>query len=68
MEYKEVVKNRFAARSFLPNQVRLSDLKDIILEAERTPSWMNAQKRKILFTAEQGGADYGKRYLHRSGL
>ena len=31
----------------MPNQVKESELIDIIVEAERTPSWMNAQERKL---------------------
>ena len=66
MEYKEVVKNRFAARAFLPNQIRLSDLKDIILEAERTPTWMNAQERKIFLATGNTTRMIRSEYMDRA--
>lgn len=47
MDFTEVIKNRHATRWFSRQQVKRSDIREIVAEAHTAPSWMNAQERKV---------------------
>lgn len=47
MDFAAIIKNRHATRWFSRQQVKRSDIREIIAEAHTAPSWMNAQERKV---------------------
>lgn len=52
MEYSEVIRSRHSVRRFERQQIRLQNLSEIIAEAQRAPSWVNAQERKVYIAAK----------------
>ncbi|MBQ3653663.1 MAG: nitroreductase [Synergistaceae bacterium] len=47
MEFQEVIKKRTGKRSFTDKQIPEQDLCDIVRDAERAPSWANAQATHV---------------------
>ena len=47
MEFSEVLKNRHATRFFKSQPIKISDVEEIIKDAQTAPSWLNAQERKV---------------------
>ncbi|MBR0079295.1 MAG: nitroreductase [Synergistaceae bacterium] len=47
MEFQEVVKKRIGNRSFSDKQISEEDIRNIVADAERSPSWANAQATHV---------------------
>ena len=66
MEYREVIRKRHASRLFTPQQVRVSELEDVITEAQRAPSWMDAQEREVLLATGSVAKMIRNEYMERA--
>ena len=47
MEFQELVKKRIGKRSFTEQQISEEDICGIVKDAQRSPSWANAQATKV---------------------
>ena len=47
MDFQEVLRNRYSCRYFSDQLVSLDVLKDIVADAQRAPSWVNAQEWRV---------------------
>lgn len=47
MEFRELLKKRIGKRSFSDKQISEQDIREIVQEAQRSPSWANAQATHV---------------------
>lgn len=66
MEYKENIRNRHSTRAFLDQQVRIKDIEEILQDARKAPTWLNAQERKIYVAAGNTAKTIRKEYYERA--
>lgn len=66
MNFDEVLKNRHATRFFTRQQIKLQDIKEIISDAQKAPSWLNAQERKIFVATGETAKIIRKEFQERA--
>ena len=66
MNFDEVLKNRHATRFFTRQQIKLQEIKEIISDAQKAPSWLNAQERKIFVATGETAKIIRKEFQERA--
>ncbi|WP_057879469.1 nitroreductase [Companilactobacillus kimchiensis] len=66
METKNTILNRHSTRYFTDQKVDLKDIKEILILAQATPSWVNSQPEHIYLATGQSLETIRQRYLNRS--
>ncbi|MBQ8698010.1 MAG: nitroreductase family protein [Schwartzia sp.] len=66
MEFSEILARRHATRQFAHQQVRKEELREIIREARRAPSWMNAQEGTVYIAVGDTAKAIRREYEERA--
>lgn len=66
MDFREIVRNRHSTRAFSDRQIKTETLYEIVEDARRSPSWLNAQETNVYIVAGNAAKAIREEYQERA--